>query len=95
MAASVVLKRLGFEPMRDVLVQPPARRARCALLTQDLADAALLSPSSSLKADELDLVRLASSTDLNVPFMTTATGVPCAPQVRSIRTLCAGSCVAT
>ena len=76
MAAYVVLKRLGFEPMRDVLVQPTQGTAeQFTLLTQGLADAALLSPPSSLKADELGLVRLASSTDLNVPFMTTATGI--------------------
>jgi NitT/TauT family transport system substrate-binding protein len=76
MATYLVLRRFGLEPGRDVFVQPTQGTAeQFTLLAQGLADAALLSPPASLKGDEVGLTRLATNAELNIPFMTTASGV--------------------
>jgi ABC-type nitrate/sulfonate/bicarbonate transport system substrate-binding protein len=76
MASHIVLRHFGLEPNRDVPLQPTQGSAeQFTLLSQGFADAALLSPPFSYRADELNLVRLASNDELNIPFMNTASGV--------------------
>lgn len=74
-ATIIVARHFGFEPGRDVFIQPTQGTAeQFALLQQRLADAALLSPPATLKAEESGLVPLANLAELNVPFMSGAVG---------------------
>ncbi|HZU08249.1 MAG TPA: ABC transporter substrate-binding protein [Chloroflexota bacterium] len=74
-ATLIALRRLGLEPGRDVAIQPsPGTTEQLAIMTQGLADAALFSPPTDLKALEAGLVPLLNLAELNIPFMQTAIG---------------------
>jgi ABC-type nitrate/sulfonate/bicarbonate transport system substrate-binding protein len=74
-ATLITARHLGLEPGRDVFIQPTQGvTEQLALLLQGLADAALLSPPASLKADEAGLTSIANLYELNIPFMSGAVG---------------------
>jgi ABC-type nitrate/sulfonate/bicarbonate transport system substrate-binding protein len=71
----VMLRHFGLVPNREVSLQPTqGTPEQLALMTQGLADAALFSPPTNLKAADLGLQPVANVTDLNIPFMQTAVG---------------------
>jgi NitT/TauT family transport system substrate-binding protein len=75
-ATYIILRHFGFEPGSDVKIQPSQGTAeQLTLVSQGLADAALFSPPTNLKAIELGLTPIANVTDLNIPFMQTAVGI--------------------
>jgi ABC-type nitrate/sulfonate/bicarbonate transport system substrate-binding protein len=75
-ATYIILRHFGFEPGRDVKIQPSQGTAeQLTLVSQGLADAALFSPPTNLKAIDLGLTSVANVTDLNIPFMQTAVGI--------------------
>jgi ABC-type nitrate/sulfonate/bicarbonate transport system substrate-binding protein len=75
-ATLITLRHFGLEPGRDVQIQPTqGTPEQLTLVSQGLADAALFSPPTNLKALELGLTPVANVTELNIPFMQTAVGI--------------------
>ena len=67
---TLFLKRYGLEAGRDVnVVTSPGGAEQLAMLRQGLADAALFSPPSSIRAREQGLHQLVNLSEANIPFL--------------------------
>jgi ABC-type nitrate/sulfonate/bicarbonate transport system substrate-binding protein len=74
-ATLIMLRRWGLEPDRDVAIQhTPGVIEQLALLTQRLADVALLTPPGSSRAVESGLTALMNTAPDRIPFLLTAIG---------------------
>ena len=74
-ATLIMLRRWGLEPGRDVILQhTPGVVEQVALLTQRLADVALLTPPGSSRAVESGLIPLMNTAPERIPFLLTAIG---------------------
>jgi ABC-type nitrate/sulfonate/bicarbonate transport system substrate-binding protein len=74
-ATLIMLRRWGLEPDRDVALQhTPGVIEQVALLTQRLADVALLTPPGSSRAVDAGLVALMNTAPERIPFLLTAIG---------------------
>jgi ABC-type nitrate/sulfonate/bicarbonate transport system substrate-binding protein len=73
---ALFLKRFGLEAGRDVnLLTSPGGAEQLALLRQGLADAALFTPPSSIRAREQGLHELLSLAEANITFLTSVIAV--------------------
>jgi ABC-type nitrate/sulfonate/bicarbonate transport system substrate-binding protein len=74
-ATLIMLRRWGLEPSREVTIQhTPGVVEQLAVLTQRLADVALLTPPSTNKALDSGLVTLLETAPERIPFLLTAIG---------------------
>jgi NitT/TauT family transport system substrate-binding protein len=74
-ATLIMLRRWGLEPNRDVSIQhTPGVTEQLALLTERMADVALLTPPGSSKAVEAGLIALMNTAPERIPFLLTAIG---------------------
>jgi NitT/TauT family transport system substrate-binding protein len=68
--AILTLRHFGLEPHRDVAIQPSGgSNEQFTIMTQGLADAALFSPPTSIKAREMGFTVLANMAETDMPFM--------------------------
>ncbi|HLH22254.1 MAG TPA: ABC transporter substrate-binding protein [Chloroflexota bacterium] len=73
---TLFLRRYGMEPGRDVnLLTSAGGTEQLAMLKQGLADAALFSPPSSIRAREQGLHQLLNLAETNITFLTSTIGV--------------------
>jgi NitT/TauT family transport system substrate-binding protein len=67
---TLLMKRYGLEPGRDVnVLSSGGGTEQLAMLRQGLADAALFTPPSSIRAREQGLHQVLNLAELNVPFL--------------------------
>jgi ABC-type nitrate/sulfonate/bicarbonate transport system substrate-binding protein len=73
---TLFLKRYGLEPGRDVnVLSSPGGAEQLAMLKQGLADAALFSPPSSIRAREQGLHQLINLSEADLPFLNSTIAV--------------------
>src|SRR5262245_7096276 len=75
LALHLILRHFGLNPEREVAIQAgPGIVEQVAMLSQGLADGAIIATPGGLKAQELGCVPLLNAGDLGIPFLQNSVG---------------------
>jgi NitT/TauT family transport system substrate-binding protein len=75
LALHLILRHFGLTPEREVAIQAaPGIVEQVAMLSQGLADGAIIATPGGLKAQELGFVPLLNAGDLGIPFLQNSVG---------------------